>query len=54
MGIGGFLLKNKTEEFIEKALNETMKEYGNKNYTEVTTMWDQVQQEVSFSLLSHF
>ncbi|XP_063922102.1 CD63 antigen-like [Zophobas morio] len=41
VGIGGLVLKHKTDELIENALNETMKEYTNN--TEVNELWDNVQ-----------
>ena len=46
VGIGGLVLKHKTDELIENALNKTMQEY-NSNNTEVAELWDNVQRNVS-------
>lgn len=62
VGVGGLLLKHKTDEFINKALTDTMKRYNTTNNTEITQLWDRVQNNVSnappqsqfFSLLQHF
>jgi len=44
VGIGGFILKNKTEDYLKTTLYKTMKQYDNNN-TEVTALWDTVQKE---------
>jgi CD63 antigen len=43
VGVGGLLLKHKTDEFINKALTDTMKRYNTTNNTEITMLWDRVQ-----------
>lgn len=47
VGVGGLLLKHKTDEFINKALTDTMKRYNTTNNTEITMLWDRVQNNVS-------
>ncbi|KAG5897489.1 hypothetical protein JTB14_031113 [Gonioctena quinquepunctata] len=43
VGIGGVLLKNKTEDILIDTMDKTMEQYGKVN--ETTRMWDQVQKQ---------
>ncbi|XP_066247970.1 CD63 antigen-like [Euwallacea similis] len=45
VGIGGVILRNKTEEFLENSLKLTMQEY-NKNDSEITLTWDTIQSQM--------
>ncbi|CAH1985563.1 unnamed protein product [Acanthoscelides obtectus] len=45
VGLAGFLLKNRTEEFLVDNLHKTMNQYNSSN-TEVTVVWDEVQRQL--------
>nr|CAI5833611.1 unnamed protein product [Callosobruchus analis] len=45
VGIAGFLLKNRTEEFLIDNLHKTMNQYNSSN-TEITVVWDEVQRQL--------
>ncbi|VEN60525.1 unnamed protein product [Callosobruchus maculatus] len=45
VGIAGFLLKSRTEEFLIDNLHKTMDQYNSSN-TEITVVWDQVQRQL--------
>lgn len=51
VGIGGYLLKNKTEEVLTEQLEKTMQQYGSDN--ETTTLWDNMQEKVSVSVVAN-
>lgn len=44
-GIGGYLLKNTTQDYLSHKLSATMLDY--KVYQDVTIAWDTVQKDVS-------
>lgn len=50
VGIGGYLLKSKTEEVLTETLQKTMQEYTVNN--ETTELWDNMQEKVSFCVCS--
>ncbi|KAL1498333.1 hypothetical protein ABEB36_009146 [Hypothenemus hampei] len=45
IGIGGFVLRHKTEQILEQALNDTLKEYKQNDTQEITATWDAIQRE---------
>lgn len=46
-GISGYVLRNEAGAVLERNLNHTMKDYGNKDYEYITKLWDEVQRDVS-------
>lgn len=44
VGVGGYLLKNKTDQVLTETLQKTMQEYGSNN--ETTDLWDDMQEKV--------
>ncbi|XP_044272161.1 CD63 antigen-like [Tribolium madens] len=44
VGIGGLVLKHQTDEMIDKALTGTLRRYNTPNNTEITNLWDTVQE----------
>lgn len=44
VGIGGVVLRHKTEEFLEETLNKSMSKYNNDS--EITATWDVVQSQM--------
>lgn len=46
VGIGGIVLRSKTEQYLNETLLTTMHEYNQTNDAEVTALWDTMQNEV--------
>lgn len=46
VGIAGILLKNRTEDFLKSALQDSMKHY-HQNNSEISFVWDNIQTQVS-------
>lgn len=53
VGIGGYLLKNKTEEVLSETLDKTMQKYATQNSSENTALWDLMQDEVRIAYFFH-
>jgi len=45
VGIGGVVLRNKTEDFLKKSLNSSLIKYG-PAYAEITLTWDTIQSQM--------
>lgn len=54
VGIGGIILRHKTDEMIDKALTGTLNRYNTENNTEITKMWDTVQEKVKSDFIIIF
>jgi CD63 antigen len=45
VGIAAVVLKGEVKEFLDKRLQDTMKQYGNSSFNETTVIWDAIQHQ---------